>query len=122
MHADIFVTADSHALYIAGSGAEELAISYNRDSRDFCIFCRSTTDPKFPIKYRATITIYSENIWTSETMLTPQCIDIPVEFHHSILCSPFNLTLYLMDSFEEEIQGKQLGISKCRISLSIRRV
>ena len=48
-------------------------------------------------------------------MLTPKCIYIPMEFHHNIVCSPFNLTLYVMDSFEEEIQAKQLEIGKCRI-------
>ena len=70
-------------------------------------------DPNYPITYQASITIYSDHIWTSGKMLMPQCVDIPVEFYHNILCSPFNLTLYLTDSFEEEIQAKQLEISKC---------
>ena len=102
-----------------GSGPEELTISYDRDNRHFCVYYPSASDPKYPIRYQASISTDHDSdhniIWTSEEMLTPQCIDIPVELHHNILCSPFNLTLYLMDSFEEEIQTKQLEISKSTI-------
>ena len=97
----------------AGSGPEELTIEYDRDNREFCIYYHSTSDPEYPIAYRANITGVTGHVWTSEKMVTPQCNPIPAEFHSNVLCHPFNITLYLTDSFEEEIQREQLEFSKC---------
>ena len=100
----------------AGSGPDELTISYDRDNRTICAFFNSTSDPKYPITYRVSITALSDHIWTSEKMLTPQCFAVPTKFNCDVLCRPFNLTLYLTDSFEEEIQRKQLEYSKLLIN------
>ena len=108
-----------------GGGPEELRLSYDREERAICVFYNynSSSDPIYPIGYQASITALTDHIWTSKKRNTPQCIDIPTKFYHNVLCNSFNLTLSLTDFFEEELQRKQLEISKfnieCRLSIVI---
>ena len=102
-------------LFYTGSRPEALTSSYDRDNREICTIFNPTNEPKHPIRYRAKITGLTGDIWTSEEMNTTRCTPIPEEFYPDTLCSPFKITIYLNDSFGEEIQREKLELGKCSI-------